>query len=151
MIERATYADVDSISQLVVDFFGDSLADVGISPDFPSTQEFVFNMLGRDDMAIFIEKGHGELFGCIAGFVHPWQFNRNIIVLEEIGWFVCPSHRETATTGARLYLALTRWGKSLGAQSVIISSNIRAESEKVCAFYARIGARLTDKTFIGRL
>lgn len=150
-IKEATYNDIEKLTTLGLEFFGQRLSDTGLECDYASIYDFVFELIDNRNSVIFVYRNNGDILGYIAGTVEPWTFNRNISMLYEKAWYVPERFRDNSTIGGRLFMALKKWGKEMGATVFVISSNIREESERVCAFYERIGVRLTDKTYIGRL
>jgi len=151
LIEQADYSDIDILAQMTLEFFGDNLDDIGLECDYDTIFDYYYTIIDGDDSVVFVSRDDGQVTGAIVGSVSRWQFNRNIVVLNELSWFVPERYRGNATAGGRLFAKLRKWGKERGATVMNIASNIRAESERVVEFYERIGARMTDKTFAGRL
>ena len=153
MIREASYADIDQIAGLVAEFFScGNLEGTGLEIDNDSVLDLVTDVLDSKDSCLYVCEGNGIIAGVSAGFVRPWELNKNIIVLEEFWWFVREDHREKYPMAAFLLLKkLFNWGKSMGATVKIISSNKRAESERVMASYQKMGMVMTDSNFIGRL
>jgi hypothetical protein len=150
MIEPARYEDLDTLAAMAVEFFGDSLSPSGLFIDTDSTADFFYQIIDGEDSVMFVSRG-AEIEGAIAGYVAPWQYNRNIMVLNELFWFVPERNRGDAFAGGLLVRKLLKWGKARGATSLMIVSNMRAESPRVTQFYERMGARLTDTVYTGRL
>jgi len=152
MIRPADYKDLDSLVLLVKDFFNTGGIDgTGLVFDCPSTFNFLVDVMDNDRCEIFVFDQEG-INGCIAGMIYPWEFNKSITVLKEIGWFIPIEYRKVNPMAAfSLLRKLFSWGKSMGATVRIVSSHKRAESERVIKFFNNIGMKMTDSNFIGRL
>lgn len=136
---------------MAIEFFGDSLDDTGLSCDYATVYDQFFAWIDDSNTSVFVADEGGVIQGAIVGQVAPWFFNNNILMLIERCWFVPERYRSNKSLGGRLFLALKRWGKEMGATVLLLASTVRDESDSVCAFYERIGVRLVDKNYVGRM
>ncbi len=152
MIRKAEYKDLDALANMASEFFVTGGIDgTGLVFDHDSTFDFLVDVMDSDKCEIFVFDQEG-VKGCIAGMIYPWEFNKSISILKEIGWFVPAEYRMLNPMAAfSLLRKLFSWGKNMGATVRIVSSHKRAESERVVKFFNNIGMKMTDSNFIGRL
>lgn len=154
MIRRATVDDLSAMKNMVLRFWENvDLDAAGLHCDLETVEDTILDVLAAPGgMGFVAVDGKGAIYGTIMGVVGPWIFNRNILMLTELGWFVLPEYRgEHPLTGALLYRALTKWAKAEGATVAMFSSTARKEAEMVREFYTDKGFINTDNNYMGRI
>jgi hypothetical protein len=153
MILEATCADLPALTDLYFEFFSVGvLDDTGLTLDNESVQCFILDVMANKNGAVFVYKADGKIIGSVAGVVEPWNSNRNLLILHELWWFVPGrSRKEHPYAAIRLFNKLVAHGKALGATTICVSSSDTPETEKVKGLYKRIGLKVKDVNYIGRM
>jgi N-acetylglutamate synthase-like GNAT family acetyltransferase len=100
----------------------------------------------REGAGVFLvaQGAQGERIGFIVGHLAPHPFNPRIKTLNELFWWVTPSHRGSSA-GARLLDAFVGFGKRHADQVVL---TLEHESPDLEAGFVRRGFRLKERTFL---
>lgn len=154
MIRPATLNDIATLCLMARQFYSvGNLEGTGLECDIGSIASVMESLIddSQSSTVLVAVSESGEIIGTIAGRITPWMFNVYQTVLSELWWFVPEQHRSNKMAAARLLSELKRWGRSKGAKHMVISSTERPEQEMVINMYAKLGLRLKDVNFIGRL
>ena len=154
MIRAATIDDLHYLSNGIMWFWtGVDFQEIGISPDRETIENFLIDIMAAPSGIIYVtENQNREIGGGIIGVVEPWIFNKNVLMLTELGWFVLPEYREKHPfSAAFLFKKLREWAKAKGATVATFSSTKREESEMVQELYASLGYLNIDNNYMGRL
>jgi len=84
-------------------------------PASDNIEEIVQNLLENENI-ICIEK---EGKGVILGLLYPLYYNPEIIIAQELGWWVEPEYRNT-TIGIKLLKAFEKEAKNKGADKIMM-------------------------------
>lgn len=153
MIRRATKDDLPTLCVMASEFYAvGNLDGTGLECDIGSICSKMESLIEDEESSLLlVDERDNEIIGSIAGQVTPWVFNAYQTILSELWWFVPKRHRIHKMAAFSLLKELKRWGKSMGAKHMVISSTERPEQDRVVKLYARIGLRLKDINFVGRL
>lgn len=149
IVRPARHIDVEAGVALVKRFL-DTGVQTGLVPDEDTIHYLISDLIDEEDGAAFVAVEDGKVVGGILGRVTPWQFNFEVKVLVEMGWYMLEEYRGTSA-GGRLLAMLKRWGKSRGATALVMITTERAESPRVKDFYEGIGLKHIETTFAGRI
>ena len=153
MIRIATIDDLDILTDGIVRFWdGVNLQAIGLVPEKETIKNFLVDILAAPSGIVYVAENNNKIGGGIIGVVEPWIFNKNVLMLTELGWFVLPEYRqEHPFAAAFLFKKLKAWAKTQDAKFATFSSTAREESEMVQELYKSLGYCNIDNNYMGRI
>ena len=106
-----------------------------IPPTDKGTIKSIKENFKLNDNIILIEK---EKKGLILGIVYPYIFNPQILIAQELGWWVEPEYRGT-TVGVRLLKEFELQARKKGANKIIMASLHNEYKDKLASIYNKLG------------
>jgi len=85
--------------------------------------------------------------GCILGIVYPHFLNPEVVICQELGWWVEPEFRNTSV-GIKLYNAFEREAVTRGATKVMMISLEAQSPQRMDRLYKKLGFRMLEHTYI---
>ena len=139
MIWDASESDLPEILRMAELFANES----GIDVPFDSiSSEFTARQL-MDDGLLLVGEG-----GMIGGLAYPHFFNAQVIIAQEIFWWVDIEHRGSRL-GLRLFEGFESWARDLGAKHVTMIA--LASQKPVHNLYLRKGYREMESSYVREL
>ncbi|KKL84866.1 hypothetical protein LCGC14_1960440 [marine sediment metagenome] len=138
MIREAEFSDFPEIIRMGR-LFAKSL---GVAVDDESILDTAENVINSSESVLLI--GEGVMAAALA---YPFYFNKNMIVAQELIWWVDKEKRSSGL-GRELLTALEQWAKSVGAQQLIMIAMSDTSTEFVEQVYLRNGYKPFEKTFV---
>jgi GNAT superfamily N-acetyltransferase len=141
-IRPATEADLPRIVALGRAFYRDAW-----EPEFrwsePSIMVLLKNMLSSG--ILFVSEQDGEVQGMIGGFLAPFPYVQEIIIGQELFWWVDPSARGH---GLDLLDTFETEARARGAWIVAMSLMEQMRGDVLSRLYERRGYRLLERSFM---
>lgn len=97
--------------------------------------------------AIFVAEINGVVRGGIVCSVTPAWFAPDARIAVELAWWVDDDYRN-GMTGIRLLQAYERWAKESGASMICMSDMVIDGRPPLGEMLARLGYRMTERTFM---
>ena len=138
MIREAELSDLPEIVRMGR-LFG---AAVGAPIDDESILDTAENVINSDESVLLI--GEGVM---AAALTYPFYFNKNMLVAQELIWWVDKDKRGSGV-GRDLLMALEQWAKGIGATQLIMIAMSDTSTEFVERVYLRNGYKPFEKTFV---
>lgn len=148
IVRQAKPEDMDDILRLGRDFFYSG----GLGRFFEfcseSTVEFIEkSFVPENTFGVFVSEDE-QITGIAGVFLVPHFFNKNVLVAQEIFWWVDPPHRGSRA-GIKLYRAMMDY---MIFNDADVSSMADLESlESLDAFYTKLGYVRTDHNYMKRI
>ena len=135
--------DYPAAMTLIAEFAEESLSEYGVYLD-PATLQKTFDAVYQTSFCAVVD---GRVVGVLAGqIVNDICSTR--LVYQEIVWYVTKSHRRY---GIKLQRHVEAWCRAHGIERMIMSAMHNSKTEKLFAFYERLGFRPQETKFIKEL
>lgn len=108
-----------------------------------NTKEIAQGLLDNPN-TIYVED---EGKGCLLGVVYPHYLNPDILVCQELGWWVEPQYRKSGV-GMALYRRFEKKAIARGIKKLIMISLETQEPDKMNKLYIKQGFRVLEHTYI---
>jgi len=118
---------------------------LGIKPS-ENIEEIMTNLLDNEDV-ICIEK---ENKGVILGIIYPLYYNPDVLIAQELGWWVEPEYRNT-TLGIKLLKEFEKEAKARGAKKIIMFYLDAQTPDKINQMLSRMGYEPVEYNMIKEL
>lgn len=143
-IKRATINDFFSIEKMSRAFYEESgLGKLyGVDIDEDSMIQFLVSFLSEDNKVVFFCEDKGLIMGVLL----PWFFNTNVLMAQEMAWYVSPDARKSTLAG-RLYKAFEKWAADNQAKIFVMGSLPGLNGKRVDNFYVRKGMANTENVY----
>lgn len=140
MIRIATKHDKTDIYEMMHSFRKEAY-----SPEYNDAKdiEHLLNPIFAGQGVIFIEEGKGLLMAIIV----PTIWNKDVLVMHELAWYVKPEHRNT-TIGYRLFISYLNYAKKLKEEGRIKFFTISKMDTSPDLKYEKFGFRIKDENWI---
>ena len=145
IIRKAEYSDYDSITNLIIQFFDESIHNFLFEVD-PASIQRSFQVMMRDHIVIVAIKDD-KVIGVIAGTLGPADFNHGELVANEIIWYVTKSYRAT-TVGLKLFAKWEQESERKGATHITMGYMENLHPEKLKQFYVDKGYKPMQTQYI---
>lgn len=140
-VRPAEIADIPQIVEMGKTFQGQTVHGQMATFDPWSFRSLCVGLISDDTGALFVTE---DVDGMAAALVVPCMFNLDVMVATEL-WV----YTQRPGKGRALLTALEIWGKSAGATSMAVTSQLNMKD--VTAFYNRLGFEPVEKLFVKRL
>lgn len=149
MIRQATLDDLDNtdLYVLATRFFAESQIPGTFIPSV--FRAYWREFISKNTGVIFLVIQDNEICGAIGGVSSPDICNGQIVV-QEMFWFVKPLARGKVSS-LKLYDALERWSKAIGAVRLQMSCIGNMHTAQVRKFYERKGLKAKEISFFKTL
>jgi len=118
---------------------------LGIKPS-ENIEEIMTNLLDNENV-ICIEK---ENKGVILGIIYPLYYNPDVLIAQELGWWVEPEYRNT-TLGIKLLKEFEKEAKSRGAKKIIMFYLDAQTPDKINQMLSRMGYEPVEYNMVKEL
>lgn len=138
MIREAEISDLPEVIRMGREF----AKSIGIPLDDESTLDSAENLINTDFGVLLI--GDGSMAGALA---YPLFFNKNILIAQELMWWV---DREKRGTGAGMEIleALEAWARNVGAKQLSMLAIHDTSPDYVDSVYIKNGYKPFEKSFV---
>lgn len=140
LVRSACEEDMDDILRMSKSFYDTTHHARNIPLDEESVVRLV-EMLLDGGILLVAEVDH-KVVGMIAGYVHPYMFNNNVMQLGEIVWYVDPEHRATRA-GLLLLEELEAEARRAGVDYMVMMNFVDGP-EVVNRAYTAAGYNMTE-------
>lgn len=140
LIRLATDADLEDVLSMSSEFYATTHHAKNIPLDRNSVVRLVDLLLAGG--ILLLAEIDDEVVGMIAGYVHPYIFNNNVMQLGEIVWYVKPEHRATKA-GIALLDSLEDEARKAGVDYMVMM-NFADGPEVVNRLYTAAGYNQTE-------
>lgn len=117
------------------------LADPSLTPS-KDVKSIMLNLIQNPNVIYVGEKDKGALMG----FLQPYIFNPDIIIAQEIGWFIEHKHRNLKFA-LSLIKEFELKAKQAGANKILMVGLAELKGSKVANLYTRLGYNFLEFTF----
>ncbi|MFA5323820.1 MAG: GNAT family N-acetyltransferase, partial [Smithella sp.] len=122
----------------------------GMKCDPLDVEDFMVDVLAAPKGIAFAVYEGDVAYGGILGVIRPWEFNTQIQVLKELGWFVLPEYKDRHPfAAALLYRTLLKWAKSEGATAAAFATTDRDNAGETARLYEAHGLVKMDTHYMG--
>lgn len=106
-------------------------------------EDIIEGILKNESIICICEEGKGV----IIGIVYPTFWNPDVLVAQEIGWWVEPEYRKTSL-GIRLLTQFEERAREKGAQKCYMIALESSSPDKVGGIYEKSGYSLLEHTYM---
>ena len=138
MIREAQISDFPEIIRMGREF----AKSIGIPLDDESTLDTAENLIESDSSVLLIDEG--VMAGVMA---YPLYLNKNIVVAQELFWWVDEDKRGNGT-GREILEAMENWARGVGANQLTMIAMSDTSPEFIEQVYLRDGYKPFEKTFV---
>ena len=115
-------------------------------PVTDNIRDVVEHYLSNPNFICIAEENKGVLLGVVV----PAFWNPEVLVAQELGWWVEPEHRKSGF-GARMLLTFEKKAKEMGAKEIMMICLENSEPEKVGLMYEKLGYSKAEYVYMKRL
>lgn len=144
MIREAECRDIETISELLIDFYREADCFNHVSPNKKRLREFIEMMIVSDAGGVAVVEEKGEIFGTCGMLYSPHWFNLDHKQAQELWWYIKPAFRGKPGGAIKLFRYLERWPKDHGCDSVVVGSTSTLGVDRVEEFYIKRGFGKSD-------
>jgi len=149
-IREARFEDIPGALPLAEEFFLSTVISKYIPFKATSTAVTLKRMIEGDGAVIFIAEKGDRVIGGIGGVLSlsPWNFD--VVVSQEMFWFITAEHRG-GTTALRLLRAYQQWAKEKGAEVDALAVMKSLNYEGVTKAYQHLGYECLEEHHMRRV
>jgi GNAT superfamily N-acetyltransferase len=131
---------MDYVSEVINKFA--PINGIGILPS-KNIEEIVKNLLSNQNVICIKEEGKG----LILGLIYPLYYNPDVLIAQELGWWVEPEYRNT-TLGIKLLKKFEKEAIKKGASKIMMIYLEAQNPGKMKNMYERLMYRPVEHTMI---
>ena len=150
IIRKAVEGDLEQVLAGIRQFLEETGASIGAN--FSETKSFPFYRaaLSTDLFEMLVAEESGKIMAGLAVVIAPWrQGNPDILIAEEMGWFVLKQYRGNAKIGIRLYKEMEAKLRERGVNFLDMSSMVRmGNGEKIDRLYRKLGYEIEQVRYV---
>ena len=137
-IRPAIFVDIPVLLRMSRDFYSvTNFAE--IAPFcYDTMSKFFETLIDKREHVFLVAENADRLAGFTIALIFPAWFNRDVIMGQELLWWIEPDHRKQGT-GLELLTALEEAVVEKGAGSFIVASLDNLEPDRLARLYARRG------------
>lgn len=151
VIREATKKDIPNLIELGLEFYSHGqLAGTGIEFDYKSGHVFFKTFIEMENAVVFIGEDDIGLAGAVIGHIMPTLFSADLLMLNEIWWFVSERARKT-TLALKLIKNFKQFGIKNGCTTWTMVTTANDSEKNVIRFYEKQGMKHLEHHYIGRL
>jgi len=147
VIRPAINGDIPRIVEMSKHFHTEALLSSGLGYVADDIGEYTKMLLENAITEVFVLEVDGVVQGTIAGIVAPFYLKKTDIILTEHWIWIETAYRGNGQLG-KLISTLINWGKSLGANKLMLVSVGSLTEERVKEYYVNKGFSYLETHFI---
>lgn len=147
MIRQAALGDISGVVSLLRRFHRESGWDQWFAWSRASVAAFVRRL--RETDVLLVAEHEGRIIGAAGAAIARHQFNTDVLIAQEMFWYVLPEHRKGS--GAQLMAALERAAKNKGATLFVMACIGGKRDAALSRVYRAAGLTPSELTFIKRI
>ncbi|MBF0399965.1 MAG: GNAT family N-acetyltransferase [Magnetococcales bacterium] len=148
MIRDAEERDIPQILNMMEMFYHESGYSVIGPIDDQSLTRLLQALILEDRGILFVLSEHGAIIGFIGGALVPFFANNQIVVCQEMFWFVRP---ESRGNGSHLLARFEERARQLGADIISTASVEKINPSTMHRLYTMKGFSMMEHGFVKRL